>query len=392
MPAGRPTTNDVPMKFRMKLAAVAAVTVAVSAVVSGVAASASTDPRNPGLSLPHPTGPHAVGQTTLHLVDRSRQDPWVPQSGPRQLMVSMYYPAVPHTGRAAPYMSAAEAEALLTFAELNDKIPASSLAGTKTWAHSRAIPLPGRYPLVVLSPGFSVPRSELTGLATDLASRGFVVTSVDHAYESKATRFPGGILPCTACEDLAAGKISRQSIAEGRARDVSFVLDQLLHTRRMWPYSTMIDPRRIGMAGHSIGGDATAATMTADPRVLAGASMDGPFTPPIPASGLNHRPFLLLGDVDAEAPGADPTWDASWPNLDGWKRWLTVSGADHYTFTDLNYLIDQTGALPIPGADRSIKLTRAYISAFFEQHLKAIPQPLLDGPSTAYPEVNFNNP
>src|SRR5882762_7958446 len=110
-----------PMRFRMKLVAVAAVTLTISTVLSGVAASASTDPNDPGLSLPRPTGPHAVGQTTLHLVDPSRQDPWEPQSGPRQLMVSLYYPAVPHTGRAAPYMSAAEAEALLTFAELSDK-------------------------------------------------------------------------------------------------------------------------------------------------------------------------------------------------------------------------------------------------------------------------------
>jgi len=33
--------------------------------------------------------------------------------------------------------------------------------------------------------------------------------------------------------------------------------------------------------------------------------------------GLNHRPFLMLGDADAVAPGIDPTWDGSWTNLDG---------------------------------------------------------------------------
>jgi len=307
-------------------------------------------------------------------------------------MVSLYYPAVPHTGSRAAYMSSAEAEALLTFAELTDKISASAFAHTNTWTHTRAIPLPGRYPLVLLSPGFSVPRYELTGLATDLASRGFVVASIDHAYESMATQFPSGILPCTACQDLDAGKASRQTVAEGRARDVSFVLDELLRGHHAWPYSSMIDPGRIGMAGHSIGGDATAATMEAAPRVLAGVNIDGPFTPLIPASGLDRRPFLMMGDADAVSPGVNPMWDGSWPNLDGWKRWLSVSNADHYWFTDLDYLVDQSGALSIPGAGRSIELTRAYVSAFFEQHLKAIPQPLLNGPSKAYPEVSFNNP
>jgi predicted dienelactone hydrolase len=146
------------------------------------------------------------------------------------------------------------------------------------------------------------------------------------------------------------------------------------------------------MAGHSIGGDAAAATMAADHRVLAGVSLDGPFFPLVPAAGLNHRPFLMLGDADAEAPGVDPTWDTSWPRLDGWKRWLTVSGADHYSFTDLDYLVDQAGALAIPGADRTESLTRAYVGAFFDQHLRGIPQPLLRGTSKAYPEVTFNNP
>jgi predicted dienelactone hydrolase len=307
-------------------------------------------------------------------------------------MVSMYYPAIPATGRRAPYLSAAEASALLTFAGLDSAIPAATFANTTTWARTDAAPLHGRYPLVVLSPGFSVPRHELTGLAVDLASHGFVVASVDHAYESQATAFPGGILPCVACDGLNAGTISRPTIVHGRALDVSFVINQVTGKHAAWPLAGLIDARRIGMAGHSIGGDAAPATMTLDRRVLAGVSMDGPFSPLVPATGLRHRPFMLLGDEDAEAPGVDPTWDQSWPNLDGWKRWLTVSGADHYTFTDLDFLVDQSGALAIPGADRSIALTRAYVTGFFELQLKGIRQPLLNGPSAVYPEVTFNSP
>ncbi len=39
-------------------------------------------------------------------------------------------------------------------------------------------------PLIVLSPGFTMPRSTLTALAEDLASHGYVVAGVDHTYES----------------------------------------------------------------------------------------------------------------------------------------------------------------------------------------------------------------
>lgn len=379
------------MSIRAKSLAAAAIAVAALPFLAG-AASAATPPPAVHLSLPHPTGPDAVGVDTLHLVDTGRPDPWVPASGDRQLMVSMYYPAVAATGTPAPYTSTAEAQALLTFAELDGAISATTFADTTTWANTGAIARHGRYPLIVLSPGFSVPRTELTGLATDLASRGYVVADIDHAYESQATAFPAGILPCVACDDLNAGTITHDAIAESRAEDVSFVLAELTGRHPVWSHAGMIDTRRIGMAGHSIGGDATATTMAADRRVLAGASLDGPFYPLVPAAGLNHRPFLMLGDADAEAPGVDPTWDASWPRLDGWKQWLTVDGADHYSFTDLDYLVDQAGALAIPGADGTESLTRAYVGAFFDQHLKGIPQPLLRGPSKAYPEVTFNHP
>jgi len=216
------------MRIRTRLITVAAAALTVVPLLSGVAAPAAPSPATVQLSLPRPTGSDAVGLDTLHLVDASRPDPWVPQSGPRQLMVSMYYPALPLTGRPAPYLSPAEAQALITFADLDEVISATTLAGTRTWARIGAVPLPGRYPLVVLSTGFSVPRYELTGLAEDLASKGFVVASIDHAYESTATQFPGGILPCVACDALKAGTISHQAIAQNRARDVSFVLDELV--------------------------------------------------------------------------------------------------------------------------------------------------------------------
>lgn len=79
----------------------------------------------------------------------------------------------------------------------------------------------------MLSPGFTMPRSSLTTLAEGLASRGYVVAAVDHAYESDGTVFPGGrTLTCKACEQVFPdGSLHR--VSDGRARDVPFVLDRL---------------------------------------------------------------------------------------------------------------------------------------------------------------------
>jgi hypothetical protein len=68
-----------------------------------------------------------------------------------------------------------------------------------------------------------------------------------------------------------------------------------------------------------------------------------------------------------------------------------VAGAVHASFTDLALLADQAGlgtGAALPGA-RSLDITRAYVRAFFDQHLRGQPQPLLDQPSPHYPEVTF---
>ncbi|UNO40282.1 alpha/beta hydrolase [Streptomyces sp. MST-110588] len=379
---------------------------------------ASTQP--PGdvrLALPRPTGPYAVGRETLHLTDRHRKDPWVPSASARELMVSMYYPARPGTGRPAAYMTTEEARLLLQGSgratggraadsgRTQEPSP-ETVAGTRVHARTGARPVAGRHPLVVLSPGFTMNRATLSLLAEEFSSRGHVVALVDHAYESAGTSFPGGrVLTCAACAkvnaqpDEDAKRKVLADVARGRAQDVSFLLDRLLDRRHpAWRYAGTVDPRRIGMAGHSIGGNSAATAMSADHRIRAGANMDGTFFTPVPASGLGDRPFLMIGTAAGHAPGAgDTSWDEGWRALHGWKRWLTVAGSGHFTFTDLPVLAEQLGpdandpSVPLSGR-RSGEITGGYLGAFFDRHLRGVPQPLLDGPSPTNPEVTFHRP
>ncbi|CAL9654129.1 alpha/beta hydrolase [Streptomyces sp. Tu 3180] len=361
--------------------------VAQAAPPAPTAVSSVAETARVRLELPPPTGAYAVGRDTLHLVDGSRPDHWVPEAGARELMVSMYYPARPGGGRTAPYMTAAEAQAFIDDRRLTDVVSARTLSGTRTNARPGAAPVRGKFPLVVLSPGFTVNRSTLTLLAEELASRGYVVASVDHAYESVGTAFPGGrLLNCVACEKTSSS--GYDEVPRGRAEDVSFLLDRLLADRHAaWRHARMIDPTRIGMAGHSVGGASAATAMAGDQRVRAGANMDGSFMEPVPAQGLGGRPFMLLGTDDG-----DRSWTRDWPLLDGWKRWIGVTGAEHFTFTDVPVLGDQLGLLPPEeplSGKRSQEITRAYVTAFFDLHLKGVDRKLLDGPTAEHPEVVF---
>jgi hypothetical protein len=227
---------------------------------------------------------------------------------------------------------------------------------------------------VVLSPGFTNSRSALTALAEDLASHGYVVAGIDHTYESFATAFPDGrVTTCRAREARRRGREFWEKVAAGRAADVSFVLDELTGARRAWPGAGLIDPSRMAMAGHSAGGAAAIAAMLADSRIRAGVDMDGATIVPIPDHGLS-RPFLFLGKQSSYTPGsggAVTTWERDWELLTGWKRWLLVAG--------------------LPGS-RSLDIIRAYVRAFFDQHLRSRPQALLDQPSPRNPGVTFCSP
>ncbi|WP_446459364.1 hypothetical protein [Streptomyces virginiae] len=94
------------------LAAVAAglVLAGPGTLATPAAAQAAPAGESTRLELPRPTGAFAVGRDTLHLVDREHKDPWVPTAD-RELLLSLYYPALAHTGSPAPYMAVAEAKA-----------------------------------------------------------------------------------------------------------------------------------------------------------------------------------------------------------------------------------------------------------------------------------------
>jgi predicted dienelactone hydrolase len=239
---------------------------------------------------------------------------------------------------------------------------------------------------VVLSPGVSLPRTSLTALAEDLASRGYVVAAVDHTYEAIAITFPDGrITECLICEDRPPGPVATRS----RAADISFVLDELTGRHSPWWGSRLIDPDRIAMAGHSLGGASTLATMLADGRVRAGINLDGPFLPPLETA--MNRPFMMFG-AEHRRPGDDESWDVTWERLTGWRRWLTVDGTDHNSVNDYGLLFDQLGVptpdQTLPGA-RAAAITRAYVGAFVDRRLRQRPSRLLAGPSSRYPEVRF---
>lgn len=355
----------------------------LTAVAAVLAPAVPAQAAPPAMYIPAPTGSAPIGATTMHLVDPDRADPWKPGER-RELMLTLWYPAK-RAGEVMPqYMTPEESRMFLEGRDVTG-VPLDLMSTVRTNATVDAPAEGGKHPLVLLSPGFGAPRAELTGIAEDLASHGYLVVAVGHNYETLGTTFPDGhTTPCLAC-----GTGEDAKLIDGRAADFTFVLDEL--TARHSPWRRLIDTDAIGLVGMSIGGAATVPTLLTERRIKAAVNLDGAFfhttTAPI------DRPLLMIGHPN-KVPGEETmNWGSTWNQLTGWRRWLTVDGSDHGSFNDLTVLGQEAG-LPSEALDGfyAMGLTRAYTRAFLDVQLRGETRTLMDGPSSDWPEVRFHNP
>ncbi|MGW4807983.1 alpha/beta hydrolase family protein [Kitasatospora sp. NPDC004272] len=379
--------------------------------------------------LPYPSGPFAIGTTALRLTDDSRPDPWT-AGRTRELMVSVWYPAArPSGGPRTPYMAPAagahfggpDGIGLINYGVTPGSTDWSSI---RTHALTDAPALPGGpRPVVLYSAGLGDPRTWGTALVEDLASRGYVVVTVDHTYEASEVAFPDGELATSVLPgmlgdpDLDIGAVLRKSV-DARVADTRLVLDRLtcLGERPGLPagLAATLDLTRIGMAGHSAGGFTALQTMHDDPRIRAAIDLDGQlhfpgpdgrtgvFLPTVAEDGLD-RPFLLMGtrSPDSGPYHRQPGWDALWHHSTGWHADVTLEGSRHASYTDAESLLPQLahqgalspttlrediGDLPPTRAEAA---TRAYVASFFDRWLRAHDDHLLDGPSARFPEMTY---
>ncbi|MFB7475091.1 alpha/beta hydrolase family protein [Kitasatospora sp. NPDC056184] len=396
-------------------AAALAVLLATGALTGGTAATAhaqapaATATAPVPITLPAPTGLLPVGTTALHLVDPRRPDRWAPTPRPRELMAQLWYPAAAcgaPAHRLAPWAGAAERAHLE--ADYLGVAP-----GRLVWpaTHSREdapVDRTARRPVVLYSPGSRADRSFGTLAAEDLASRGYVVVVLDHTFDAGEVAFPDGRLEVR--NKPAVFAMTDEEIVAYRTADTRFVLDRLTDLaagtnpdaehRPLPPgLGAALDLTAVGVAGHSMGGATAVQTLHDDPRVLAGASLDGPVFGTVATDGLD-RPLLLFGASDVR-PARDAMWDALWPRLTSWRRQLRLDDSGHGSFADLEVLLTAARpVLPWPADEvdhllgtidpaRAVSAQRAYLAAFFDLHLRHRPTPLFTTPSPGHPEVRL---
>lgn len=152
---------------------------------------------------------------------------------PRVLNVRVWYPAeADATGAPITY----EHEMQLP------KRPALAVS-SPGYAIASARPLSGqKFPLVVMSHGYGGWNTQFSNLAEHIASRGYVVASIEHA-DMQA-------------DSMTSFLVSFSNVLFDRSLDQRGVIDKLVSMAGSGEggFASLIDPHRIGLIGYSMGG------------------------------------------------------------------------------------------------------------------------------------------
>ncbi|KAM0542354.1 hypothetical protein ACHAPJ_012819 [Fusarium lateritium] len=295
-------------------------------------------------------GRYSVGLRIKALTDESRWDPYAPKDEPqkRRILLSAFIPvglgndSCPHGEADVPYMPPKTAKAFGAqtdaiglphgvFEDLEMRL--CRLLGDKVLAE-RSTEEPPTFPVVIFSPGRGVSRLAYNAIARTLASHGYVVLTVDHAYDAAFIEFPDGS-SVTGVNGEGNQNVLEKS-AKVRQKDISFITDQLKDEAIAKPLVRFSSVDRIFVFGHSAGGAAAASSLFADDRILGAINLDGDILGPVIESGLD-KPFFIIGKPNSRKQG--PSWNQTWENLRGPAMMLQIEGTTHQSFFDAPLLV-----------------------------------------------------
>ena len=384
----------------------------------------------PVSKLPGPTGPHEVGYSNFHFVDEGRPETFTPTPEDyREISAEIWYPS---SGRTASlektYLeNAKEADGAIADFFSIPRYLNTHLGLVKTHSY-RDAPLAAHsepFPVIIFNHGYEAFSANYTTLVEELASHGYVVVGVGHAFETPFFTLPDGrIRPFDPQNEayrarveefdnwtwwesfqgllstrdpdlqkqfyreyLAATSLHNQT-ARLWANDIGFVLDQMELMNRTGFFAGGMDLDAIGCAGHSMGGAACGQVIVTDERVKAGINLDGGQWGDLIDSRLT-RPFMF---VYSDQYGEEGLFNEVFcTESESVAYQVLIRGTQHQNLSDASIMGGLAAHVrnlgDIDGHRAVTVLTATYVRAFFDRHLKGLDSQLLEQETADFPEI-----
>lgn len=240
-------------------------------------------------------------------------------------------------------------------------------------------------PLVVFSHGFGGHRRQSTFVTTHLASHGYVVVAPDHAGTTLPDLMQVGTSARSALEIRAATALLEEA-TRARPLDVA----KVLAAARGFT-SPGIDPERVAVAGHSLGGWTALAAIAREPAIRAvfllapAGGRSGVADDPLPrALDLGWTRVVPTLTVAAARDSILPLHGVRelHARIPGPRRLVVLEDADHFHFCDradrLHELMRRMNpAMPpigdLAGGERTEPVVRALALAHCDAGLRGDP-------------------
>ncbi|MFE9574389.1 alpha/beta hydrolase [Streptomyces sp. NPDC006692] len=362
--------------------------------------------RGQQVTLPAPAGRYPVGRTTADWTDHARTDPLAPRPGmPRELSAWLWYPAAPAPGAPpAPYAPGAwsglHMGGLPGLGEISfDDIRVHAVADAPVAV--------GRFPVVVLEPGLGLAAPQYTTLAENLASHGYLVAGITPTYSANLTVLNGRPVSATPAgnpqdSDAAAMRPANDRLVSVWAADDRFAATRVAALAATGRFAGHVDAATTMYLGHSFGGAAALQACHDDSHCAGAADLDGTQFGTVVHSGLG-KPMMLLASQSSCITGTcRPSNADEQSERDAARALLAAStgpvwsyrlnGAEHFNFSDYGayYLaapIRSVVGLGSIDSDEALTITNAYLAAFVDHVARGLPEPLLAGRPSPYPQV-----
>jgi pimeloyl-ACP methyl ester carboxylesterase len=333
-------------------------------------------------NYPEFSGPFRVGSSQVTLTDFARQteSPLTNEHAidARKILVRFYYPANENEAKLSQPQKRKVHGALLKVIEENSwnylfgphdiggKFLRYENYQNAVWDIELNAPLSEQtqqFPVLIFSHGYGLNPETYSALSAEIASRGYVVASINHTFGANPTIFDDNHI--TWAKKLPIEEPSKY--LDDWSNDQLFVIDQLIQMNASLQsmFYGKLDLSRIGIFGHSYGGAAAYFSAEKDPRISAVLNIDGTMF-----NFEDHyinQPFAYFLSKDHQ-----PGFDYDLVLNDAFE--ITFENFEHSSFTDqilwwqwdFDEKISELGRV---NGQTAIESTSRLTLAFFDRYL-----------------------
>ncbi len=338
----------------------------------------------PYYDIPKPTGDYLIGTKVYEVEDASRTEKYDSTGDKRKFRLQVWYPADSKDGlKRVPWLydgkeiarGLSKDSGLPYF--LLDKL---SLVRSNSYEDALISAKGEKYPVIILSHGWRGVRNLHQDFTEELASRGYIVFSIDHTYGSAATVFENGRVALINYEALPSGSPEymkkANQLVNTYADDVSKTIDFVNELNENdSTFKSKLDLNQIGLVGHSTGGGADIRVALRDKRVKAVIGLD-PWVEPIKKENISIGltvPSLILRSKQWEVGPNNDNLGLLVNNSENKPIVYQIEGTTHYDFSMVYMYSSAVKKLGFSGSIDSVHLTsilKESLTSFFDQTLK----------------------